>query len=103
MRPCPSPTRPVPARGTAALAMSGWGRSLAATAVATLAACGGGGGGGEATQPTNVAPTVSINTPIANASVVAGASVRIGATAGDADDLRCAAERTWAGPRCSSR
>jgi hypothetical protein len=57
---------------------------LAATAVAALAACGG-GGGGEATQPANVAPTVSIDTPIANASVAAGATIRIGATASDAD------------------
>ncbi|MBI5716181.1 MAG: Ig-like domain-containing protein [Burkholderiales bacterium] len=59
--------------------------ALSATALAALAACGGGGGGGDSGAPTNQAPSVTIDSPAANASFAAGEPIRIAATAADSD------------------
>jgi hypothetical protein len=68
----------------APLTLARW--ALTATAAAALAACGGGGGGEpEPVAPVNQAPTVSLATPAPNATVAAGDTITITATAADSD------------------
>lgn len=78
------PTRSSP-RTTRQPAWLQW--TLSATAAAALVACGGGGGGAEPgpVAPVNQAPTVALDAPAANATVAAGASITITATAADSD------------------